>query len=212
MPNALNALLMSHQGGDAPPKNMLDVLKNRILMRQAIAQMNAPRDIREGEQGLQGGFTLGNVGGVDINATDFLPMDLGTNALLKGMVAAKSIPIALAGMTKGTSKNALTIPIYHGTTPEAAKIIDKAGFDVKKSADGTVWFTVDPNIGEVAASGKGGIVKRQIDPNKLKLATWDDVDKYGIDELISKGFHGVKYEDEGQPTNYQIFFPEMLFK
>ena len=57
--------------------------------------------------------------------------------------------------------------LYHGTTPEAAKAIEKSGFDLAKSADGTIWFTSNPKIGEVGATGQGGIVKRKLN-NKLR--------------------------------------------
>jgi len=104
--------------------------------------------------------------------------------------------------------------IYHGTSAENAKKIEKKGFNVKHSADGSIWFTSDPKIGEVAASGKGGVVKRQLDESKLKLGGWDEADKYGVDELINQGYHGMKYPKanaEGH-THYQIFHPEMLHK
>jgi hypothetical protein len=108
-------------------------------------------------------------------------------------------------------KNVGGTPIYHGTTPEIAKQIEKSGFDVKKSADGTIWFTDNPKIGEVAASGKGGVVKRLIDENKLKLGGWNETDKYGTQELINQGYDGLKLKD-GNETTYQIFNPEKLSK
>jgi hypothetical protein len=102
-------------------------------------------------------------------------------------------------------------PVYHGTTPSAAKAIEKSGFDVTKSADGTVWFTSNPNIGEVAASGKGSVIKRMIDSSKMKLGGWAETDKYSTDELIQMGYDGLKLKDGNQIT-YQIFNPEKLSK
>ncbi len=104
--------------------------------------------------------------------------------------------------------------LYHGTTPEAAKIIEKKGFDIKKSADGSIWFT--DNLakiegGEVAAAGKGGVIKRIIDESKLKLGGWAETDKYGMDELINMGYDGLKLPDKGEIT-YQIFNPNKLKK
>jgi hypothetical protein len=60
-----------------------------------------PYDIAYGETPLKGGLDIGEVGGVPINATDFLPADLGANALLKLSMLGKGagIPI-LAGMIK----------------------------------------------------------------------------------------------------------------
>jgi hypothetical protein len=101
--------------------------------------------------------------------------------------------------------------IYHGTTAKAAAAIDNAGFDLSKSADGTVWFTSNPDIGEVAASGKGAIVARRVDESSLKLGGWDEADKYSTDQLIQMGYDGLRLEDAGE-TTYQIFHPEKLEK
>jgi hypothetical protein len=98
--------------------------------------------------------------------------------------------------------------IYHGTD----KIFDD--FDVKKSADGTIWFTDSKaaiNKGQVAASGKGVIVERLIKEKELKLGGWEESDKYSTDELISMGYDGLKLKDGGE-TTYQIFHPEKLVK
>jgi len=123
---------------------------------------------------------------------------------------------ALMQVTKGlpvgaSIKNVGDELIYHGTSPKAAKAIEKSGFDVTKSADGTIWFTSNPNIGEVAASGKGAVVKRFLDEKKMKLGGWDETDKFSTDELIQKGFDGLKLKDSktGEIT-YQIFNPEKL--
>jgi hypothetical protein len=122
----------------------------------------------------------------------------------------------LAPLTKGlpvgaSIKNVGEELIYHGTSPKAAKAIEKSGFDVTKSADGTIWFTNNPNIGEVAATGKGAVVKRFLDEKKMKLGGWDETDKYSTDELIQKGFDGLKLKDsETGEITYQIFNPEKL--
>jgi hypothetical protein len=114
---------------------------------------------------------------------------------------------ALGGTIKKAGKSIDNF-IYHGTSPSAADAIKKSGFDLTKSADGTIWFTSNPNIGEVAASGKGGIVKAKLD-KKLKLGGWDETDKYSTDELISMGYDGLKLKDNGEIT-YQIFNPSKL--
>lgn len=101
--------------------------------------------------------------------------------------------------------------IYHGTSPSAAKSIEKSGFDVAQAADGTIWFTTNPAIGEVAATAKGAVVSRSLNESNLKLATWDDIDKYSVDELINMGYDGVKMPS-GNETTYQIFNPEKLTK
>ena len=96
---------------------------------------------------------------------------------------------------------------YHGTTKRAAAAIEREGFDLTRAADGTVWFTSNPNIGEVAATGKGGVVSRSV--SGLKLGGWDEMDKYSTDELIAKGYDGLRLKD-GDEITYQIFNPEKL--
>ena len=98
--------------------------------------------------------------------------------------------------------------IYHGTS----EIFND--FDVSKSADGSIWFTDSKKsieAGEVGASSKGRIVERLIDEDKLNLAGWDDIDKHSVDELINKGYDGVRMPDDGEVT-YQIFYPSKLDK
>ena len=101
------------------------------------------------------------------------------------------------------------VSIYHGTTPEAAEAIERAGFDLSRSADGSVWFTSNKDIGEVAATGKGAVVERILDERALKLGGWVEADKYSTDEMIRMGYDGLKLEDDGEIT-YQIFNPEKL--
>ena len=102
-----------------------------------------------------------------------------------------------------------TTRIYHGTTAEAAAAIEANGFDVNKSADGTIWFTSNPKIGEVAATGSGAVVERAFAESDLKLGGWEESDKYSTDELIAMGYDGLKLEDDGE-TTFQIFKPEKL--
>ncbi len=101
--------------------------------------------------------------------------------------------------------------IYHGT--------DKTfkDFDLSKTADYSAWFTDNVKAiknGLSGASGKGIIVKRSIDESKLKLATRAEADKLTDEQLISKGYDGVKFDDLGaeEGVNYRIFFPEKLDK
>jgi hypothetical protein len=126
--------------------------------------------------------------------------------------ATRAMMQATKGLPVGASiKNVGEELIYHGTSPKAAKAIEKSGFDVTKSADGTIWFTSNPNIGEVAATGKGAVVKRFLNEKKMKLGGWDETDKYSTDELIQKGFDGLKLKDsETGEITYQIFNPEKL--
>ena len=106
------------------------------------------------------------------------------------------------------------VPIYHSTSKENEKKISKKDFDTKHSADGSVWFSSHPDIENVAATGKGATVKRYINKKKLKLGGWDETDKYGIDELIQQGYHGLELprSNEKGHTYYQIFHPDKLDK
>lgn len=111
--------------------------------------------------------------------------------------------ITAAERGKGLAQRA---KIYHSTD----EVFED--FDVKKSADGTIWFSDNREKlekGEVAATGKSIIMERIVDTNKLKLGGWAETDKYSTDELISMGYDGLKLEDEGEVT-YQIFHPEKL--
>jgi hypothetical protein len=101
--------------------------------------------------------------------------------------------------------------IYHGTSPEVALAIESAGFDVSKSADGTIWFTSNPDIGEVAATQSGAVIARVLDTDSLKLGGWAESDQYTADQLIAMGYDGLRLEDDGE-TTYQIFNPEKLSK
>ena len=107
-----------------------------------------------------------------------------------------------AGATTGSKKT-----IYHST--------DEAfdDFDVTKSADGSIWFSDDlekVSGGYEGATGSKRVVEKIIDENNLKLAGWDESDKYLNDQLIQMGYDGIKYEDAGSDTVYQIFNPDKL--
>lgn len=138
----------------------------------------------------------------------------------------RSAPTASDAATKGednTPKSAVSPTnevggktIYHGTSKEAAKAIEDAGFDLSQAADGTIWFTSDKSQiekGKVSATGEGSIIERKLDESRLKLGGWDETDKYSTDELIAQGYDGLKLPDTktGEIT-YQIFHPEKLDK
>lgn len=96
--------------------------------------------------------------------------------------------------------------IYHGT--------DKVfkDFDVRKTPDGSIWFTDNKSSitkGESGASGTKRIIERVIDENNLKLANWDEYDKYSLQQLQEMGFDGAKLPENGK-VDYQIFYPEKL--
>jgi hypothetical protein len=126
---------------------------------------------------------------------------------------ATNVIAPLAGAAKVTKGMPIGNQIiYHGTSPESAKSIAKRGFDIEQSADGSIWFTTNPKIGEVAATGKGAIVEKYLKEDRLKLATPEQADKYFTDQLIAEGYVGVKYPGYGpdKATHYQIFEPQVL--
>ena len=100
--------------------------------------------------------------------------------------------------------------IYHATDEKFDK------FDLDKTADGSIWFSDNKEMIEAGYDGVGKrkhTVERIIDEDKLKLANWDDTDKYMTTELINMGFDGVKYSEAGKSdVTYQIFNPEKLLK
>jgi len=127
-----------------------------------------------------------------------------------GQSRFKPTPLNQGGYIKNplAKKNDSLKKIYHGTD----KVFDE--FDVEKSADGGVWFTDRKDLvekGDVGASGKGQIMERFIDENDLKLANWDDVDKYTDDQLINMGYDGYKLSEDGENT-YKIFDPKKTLK
>jgi len=134
MPNALSSLL-----------GQSDIDYARSL--QNARRRAIPSALREPEQGLQGGFHLGEVGGMPINLTDIVPADLGVNSLAKLMAAGSAkfaVPMLSAlGATgigsiasKGAKFNALASALpgqrgataYHGSPHTFDKFsLDKIG-------------------------------------------------------------------------------------
>jgi hypothetical protein len=181
-------------GYENPPVEMLMNLLGVPAVQQTMERMAYGEPLTTGS----GMTTKPRAEAVEAAMT-LLPASVGLAKATKGLPVGESI------------KNVGEELIYHGTSPKAAKAIEKSGFDVTKSADGTIWFTNNPNIGEVAATGKGAVVKRFLDEKKMKLGGWDETDKYSTDELIQKGFDGLKLKDsETGEITYQIFNPEKL--
>ena len=110
-----------------------------------------------------------------------------------------------AAPTKLSKQAGAIINLYHGTTPEAAAAIEKRGFDLKRAYDGGAWFTTNPQIGEVGAQGRGAIVKRTLDDQKLKLAGWKEYDQLLQDQMIAQGYDGVALPEDGADTLYKIW-------
>ncbi len=133
---------------------------------------------------------------------------LGLKAALPLIVAGtKNVKRIKKGLESLSGEPSSKKTIYH-STDENFEV-----FDVNKSADGSIWFSDDLEKvtgGYEGATGSKRVVKKMIDENNLKLAGYDEADKYFNDQLIQMGYDGVKYEDAGSDTVYQIFNPEKL--
>ncbi len=82
--------------------------------------------------------------------------------------------------------NEKTYKVYHGTNNEFKN------FDTKRTPGGIIWFTdsIDSiKSGEAGAQGTKYIMTRYITINNP--AGWDEYDKYGIQQLIDRGYDGV---------------------
>ena len=141
-------------------------------------------------------YNQGDMLGTGINAA---AAAVGVLPLI-GDVAAKGVKGASSALRN----------IYHGTSSDAAKAIDQFGFDLNKTADGSAWFTTNPDIGEVAAAGKGGVIQRQLDESNLKLASYDETDKYSNGELIGMGYDGAVYPNGEGGAHYEIWNQDKL--
>jgi hypothetical protein len=180
----------------------------------------AMQNLREGNYGTAALQALGAFGDAATLSGaalgPFAPVAAGIGMTAKAPRAAQKAVKGLIDSAQPAPKSVMPqvddlVSVFHGTSPESARSIERSGFDVNRSADGTIWFTSDPKIGEVAATGKGAVVERLIDEKKLKLGSWKETDKFSTDELIQQGYDGLKLVD-GNETTYQIFDPSKLVK
>jgi hypothetical protein len=88
--------------------------------------------------------------------------------------------------------------------------VDFSDIDLSRSADGTFWMaSPDADWSNIVTTGSGYSHRFEISPN-AKLATWDDIDKYSVDELEAMGFDGVRMDDGGGNISYQIWNTNVL--
>ena len=94
--------------------------------------------------------------------------------------------------------------VYHTTNEDFNK------FDLKKTAQGIIWFTdsiksiLDKTTG---ASGFKNIMKREIILNNP--AGWDEYEKYGIRELKNMGYDGVILPNN-EGNDFIVFYPKNI--
>lgn len=87
---------------------------------------------------------------------------------------------------------------------------DFAVIDLSKSADGTFWLNGVDNTDwdSTVTTGQGVDLAFEISSD-ANLATWDNINKYSVDELENMGYDGVRMED-GDNVAYQIWNTNIL--
>lgn len=194
--------------------------ENPSHVKMVMDEVKFPKNVSK--EAVQENISLGNWNFIEDKKVQEAIKKLGFDSFYMKEMGVKNIGIFNPEQVKSAVSDPIfglldEVPVkgvekmYHGTSPEAAKQIERSGFDINKSADGTVWFTSNPQIGEVAATNKGAVVERLADLNKLKLGGWKETDKYSVDELIQQGYDGLRLVD-GNEITYQIFNPEKLRK
>jgi hypothetical protein len=92
--------------------------------------------------------------------------------------------------------------VYHGTAD------DFDAFDPDRAIGTQFWSTTNKaeiESGDVGAQGSG-VIKEMY--HRIKNpAGWDEYDKFGVDELISKGYDGLKLPDGKGDYTYVAFDP-----
>jgi hypothetical protein len=93
--------------------------------------------------------------------------------------------------------------VYHSTDKDFTE------FDLNESADGTAWFVSDRNTFDVegsaaqAATGRGKVIEADVELNKV--AGWEEMDRYMIDQLIDMGYDGAVLDGD-----VQVFVPSAI--
>lgn len=95
--------------------------------------------------------------------------------------------------------------VYHQTDSDFDE------FDFNKTSDGTVWFTdnkanfSDPSSSAGAAAGTGRVIEKEVELNKV--AGYDELDKYSVDELLQQGYDGAVLDGDIQVFNPKAINP-----
>lgn len=109
------------------------------------------------------------------------------------------------GDSKVVDADGKPLVVYHGTDKAFSKV------NMKKGAQGLFWFTSDKSAieaGEVGAAGKGVIMEMYA--SIKNPAGWNEYDKFGIGELIARGYDGaILPEKDGSFVGF-IFEPNQV--
>lgn len=101
------------------------------------------------------------------------------------------------------SKKLSPVKAYHSTNADFKK------FDSDMLVGGQMWFTSKKDLAEQGYQGaqSGRLVEAELDIRNP--AGWEEYDKYSIDELLSKGYDGIKLDENGESV-YVALFPEQV--
>lgn len=94
--------------------------------------------------------------------------------------------------------------VYHGTNANFRK------FDLKKTAQGILWFSNDKDKikrGDAGANGSSKILHCEIKIDNP--AGWDEYEKLTLWELETRGYDGIILPD-GDSIDYVVFSPEQV--
>ena len=131
------------------------------------------------------------------------PLDAAKSDLLRLDMAAK--PKAKPVEVKAEPDKTFKGKVFHQTSEQFDE------FDLSKGADGTAWFTgdkknfADPASSASAASGKGRVLEREVELKKV--AGFDELDKYSIDELRQQGYDGAVLDGDIQVFDQKAIKP-----
>lgn len=188
---------------DSPAPNA-DLLGDNTAAKQAIADAERAKDTKRNTGNSDAeGFTLtGSDSEADKAAAS------GAQALFSRSNKSQTNTPAFKkwfGDSKVVDENGNPQVIYHGTDKAFYKI------NMKKGAQGLFWFTSDKSAiesGEVGAAGNGVIMEMYA---KIENpAGWKEYDKFGIGELVARGYDGVILpESDGSFVGF-IFEPNQV--
>ena len=130
--------------------------------------------------------------------------DLAVDEFPDAVKSTKGEPVRALNEARA-AKKAAPVEVYHSTGADFAE------FDPERGVGGQLWFTTSADkarAGYDGATGAGRTVTANVDIRNP--AGWDEYDKYGVDELMGRGYDGMKLEGEGGEIIYVAFFPEQV--
>jgi hypothetical protein len=116
----------------------------------------------------------------------------------------KGEPVRALNEARAATK-ANPVEVYHSTGADFTE------FDSEKGIGGQLWFTSSADkakAGYDGAAGSGRTITASVDIRNP--AGWDEYDKFGTDELMGRGYDGLKLEGSDGEVTYVAFFPEQV--